>query len=98
MKIGSAVEPQKLHVLTDMLLPNNKKGQLFLDIMYYLRTFSPSTAEVCEPLRILTLTKTEWIGNSTYEQAKPIIAKDASVKFHNENKQLQLETDEKVSD
>ena len=98
MKIGSAVNPPKLHVLTDVLLLNNKKEQLFLGIMYYLRTFSQSTAEVCKPLRKLTPTKTEWIGNNTYEQAKSIIVKDASVKFHNENKQLQLETDEQVSD
>ena len=39
----------------------NKKKELqkFLGIINYLNKFSPSTADICESLRQLTLSKTE---------------------------------------
>ena len=46
---------------------------------------SPSTAEVCESLRKLTSSKTEWTWNSTYQmlfyQAKPILKEDTWIKI-----------------
>ena len=59
--------------------------------------FSPSTGEVCDPLRKLTSIKTEWTWNNTYqklyEQAKFIIKIDSSIKFYNEKEELYLQID-----
>ena len=54
------MDTQKLHVLTVMMPPNNKKRTSnFVGIINYLNKLSPSSTEVCEPLRKLTSTKTE---------------------------------------
>ena len=58
---GVKPDPQKLKAPMEMLHPKNKKGlQAFLGIINYLGKFSPSTANVCEPLRKLTSSKTLW--------------------------------------
>ena len=47
----------------------NKKGvQAFLGTINYLSKFSPSIADVCESLRQLTLSKTEWTCIATYQK------------------------------
>ena len=51
-------DPQKIKALMDMPAPNNKKElQAFLGIINYLGKFSPGTADVCDPLHKLTLSK-----------------------------------------
>ena len=63
-----------------------KKLQAFFGIINYLSKFSPSTVDVCESLRQLTSSKTEWTWNAIYQKlfdkAKPIITKDACMKFY----------------
>ena len=50
--------PRKLYVLTEMpSLMIKKELKLFIGIMNYLGKFSPSTVEVCKPLRKLTSSK-----------------------------------------
>ena len=55
--------------------------------MNYLGKFSPSTAEVCEPLRKHTLSKCKWMRNFTYQnlynRAKNIIKKNVTIIFYN---------------
>ena len=48
---GVQPDPQKVRALTEMLaLKNKRELQSFLGIINYLGKFSPSTAEVCNPL------------------------------------------------
>ena len=80
-------------MLTKMIPPTNKKElQFFLGIMNYLGKIFPAALEVCEPLRKLTSSKSEWMWNNTYQQlfdkAKAIIIKDATTKFFNEKERL----------
>ena len=53
--------------------------------MNYLGKFSPSSIEVCGPLRKLTSSKCEWAWNSTYhnlyDRDKDLIKKNASMEF-----------------
>ena len=60
---GVQPDPQKIKVLTDMPVPNNKKElQAFLGIINYLGKFSRGTANVCDPLSKLTSSKVTWNG------------------------------------
>ena len=48
---GVKPDPQKLEALMGMPPPKVRKNfQDFLEIIYYLHKFSPSTANLCEPL------------------------------------------------
>ena len=81
-----------------MPVPKNKRElQAFLGIINYLGKFSPGMAEVCEPLRKLTSSKTTWTWNASYQQlfakAKSLIKADVCMKFYNDTKLLYLETD-----
>ena len=81
-----------------MPAPKSKKElQAFLGIINYLGKFSPGTAEVCEPLCKLTLCKSMWTWNTSYQQlfinAKSIIKADVWMKFYDNSKPLYLETD-----
>ena len=61
------------------ILPSKTKKELqaFLEIIYYLSKFCPSTADICELFRKLTSARTEWTWNATYQKifnkAKSII-------------------------
>ena len=60
--------PQKLKALTEMPPPKTRKElQAFLGIISYSSMFSPCTVDVCESLRQLTSSKTEWIWNAPYQ-------------------------------
>ena len=89
MKVESSYE--------DVTSKKQKKPQEFLGIINYLGEFSPSTADICESLRQLTSSKTEWTWNATYQKvfdkAKSIITKDVCMKFYDETQPLYLETD-----
>ena len=65
--------------------------------MNYLGKFSPSTANVCEPLQRLALTKTVWTLNASYQtlydKAKSLIKEEVRMTFYNETRPLYLETD-----
>ena len=54
-------------------------------------------ADVCRSLRKLTLAKTKWTWNATYQKifdkAKSIIKEEACMKFYDETKPLNIETD-----
>ena len=65
---GVQPDPQKVKVLMDMPLPNNKKGtQAFLGIINYLGKFPQVQANVCDPLHKLTSTKVTWTWNVSYQ-------------------------------
>ena len=65
---GIQPDPQKIKVLTNMLVPKNKRElQVFLGIINYLGKFSPGMAEVCEPLQKLTSSKMTWTWNTSYQ-------------------------------
>ena len=77
--------------------PKTKKElQAFLGIINYLSKLSPSTVDVCDSLKQLTSSKTEWTWNATYQKlfdkAKSIITEDACMKFYDENQPLYLVT------
>ena len=65
--------------------------------MKYLGKIFPSMAEVYDPLRKLTLSKSEWTWNTTYQnlykRAKNIIKKNSTMSFYNEKEPFYLETD-----
>ena len=91
-------DPQKIKVLTDMLVPNNKRElQAFLGIINYLGKFSPGIAEVCDPLQKLTLSKAAGTWNTSYQQlfvkVKSLIKVDVCMKSYNDTKPLHLQTD-----
>ena len=95
---GVQPDPQKIKALTDMMVPNNKKElQAFLGIINYLGKFSPSTADVCDPLHKLTSCKVVWTWNASYQalfnKAKLLINSDMCMKFYDDTKPLYLETD-----
>ena len=95
---GVKLDLQKFKALMGMPPPKTKKElQAFLVIINYLRNFSPRTANVCESLRQLTSSKTEWTWNATYQKlfdkAKSIIKEDACMEFYDETQPLYLETD-----
>ena len=76
---GIQPDPQKIKVLTDMLAPKNKKElQAFLGIINYLGKLSPGTADICDPLQKLTLSKVAWTWNASYQQ---LFAKAKSLNF-----------------
>ena len=69
-----------------------------LHVTLLLKTYQVDvTVTVCESLRQLTSSKTEWIWNATYHKlfgkAKLIITEDMCMKFYNETQLLCLETD-----
>ena len=74
-----------------------KELQAFLGITNYLSKYFPSTASVCESLRQLMLSKTEWTWNATYQKlfdkAKSITKEDACMQFYDETQLMYLETD-----
>ena len=78
-------------------LPHKKDLKSFSDIMNCWGKFSPSTAEVCEPLRKLTSVKSVWTWNNIlqnlYKREKSIIKNYTSIAFHRETEQLYLETE-----
>ena len=81
-----------------MQAPKNKKElQSFLGIINYLGKFSLGTAEVCNPLQKLTLSRTMWMWNASYQQlfdkAKSLIQVEVCMKFYDDTKPLYLETD-----
>ena len=95
---GIQLDPQKIRPLTKMPAPKNKKElQAFLGIINYLSKFSPDTSEVCKPLRKLTLSKTMWAWDASYQQwfkkAKLLIKAEMCMKFYDDTKPLYLETD-----
>ena len=90
--------PCKLKLLTNMPPPKTKKElQAFLGIINYLDKFCHSTDEVCESLRKLTSSKTEWTWNATYQKmfdkGKAIIEGDVCMKSYDETKLLYIESD-----
>ena len=94
----STTRPIKIKALTDMLAPNNKmKLQAFLEIINFLGKFSPGTADVCDPLHKLILSKTTWTQKASFQslfnKAKLLIKSDMCMKFCNDTKPLYLETD-----
>ena len=97
---GEGVQPylQKIRTLTEMIVPENKKElQAFLGIINYLGKFSPGMSEVCKPLRKLTLSKTTWTWNASYQQwfqkAKLLSKAKMCMKFYDDTKPFYLETD-----
>ena len=93
LRKGVQPDPQKLKALTDMPVPNNKKElQAFLCIINYLGTFSPGTADVCDPLHKLTSSKVIWTWNASYQalfnKAKSLIKPDMCMKFYDDTKLL----------
>ena len=77
-KHGVKPDPQKLKAHKRDAISKNKKGTpSILGIINYLSKFSPSTADICEPLRQLMSSETEWTWNATYQKllnkAKSII-------------------------
>ena len=95
---GIQPDLQKIKILTDMPAPKNKRElQAFLGIISYLGKFSPGTVEVCDPLQKLTLSKAAWTWNVSYQQlfikAKSLIKGDVCMKFYDDTKLLNLETD-----
>ena len=99
LRRGVQPDPQKIKALMDMPAPNNKKElQAFLGIINYLCKFSPGTADVCDPLCKLTLSKVTWTWNSSYQslfnRAKLLVKSDMCMKFYSgTTKPLYLETD-----
>ena len=82
----------------DMPAPKNKKElQAFLGIINYLGKFCPGTTDICDPLCKLTSSKVTWTWNASYQKlldkAKSLIKVDMCMKFHNNTKPLNLETD-----
>ena len=82
----------------DMPPPNNKKElQAFLGINNYLSKFSLSTADMCDPLCKLTLSKVTQTLNASYQslfgRAKLLIKSDMYMKFYDDTKPLYLKTD-----
>ena len=93
---GVQPNPQKVKELTEM--PENKNElQAFLHLINYLNKFSPGTLEACELLRKLTSNKATWTWNASYKQlfnkAKSLIKVEMCMKFYDDTKPLQLETD-----
>ena len=70
---GVRPKAQKLKVLTEMPPPKTKKElQAFLRIINYLGKFPSGTEDICESLRKLTSTKTEWTWNAKNIQGRKI--------------------------
>ena len=81
-----------------MPAPSNKKElQASLGIINYLGKFSPGTADVCDPLCKLMLSRVTWTWNASYQslfnKAKLLIKSDMCMKFYDDTKPLYLETD-----
>ena len=98
MRRGVQPDPKIIKALTDMPAPNNKKElQAFFGIINYLGKFSPGTADACDPLHKLTLSKVTWTWKASYQplfnKAKLLITSDMCMKFYNDTKPLYLETD-----
>ena len=74
-----------------------KKLQAFLGIINYLSKFSSGTADVCDPLCKLMLSKVTWTWNASYQslfnRVKLLIKSDMCMKFYNDTKSLYAETD-----
>ena len=96
-RCGLSPDPAKVKALMDMLPSKMKREQhLFLGIVNYLSTFSPTVGEVCEPLQKLTSFKAEWTWKRAYQEiykrAKTLIKEDTCMKYHNVRKPQYLET------
>ena len=95
--LQNGVQPdlQEIKALIEMPSPQNKKElQAFLGIINYLGKFSPSTANVCDPLQKLTSSRAVWMWNASYhalyDKTKSLIKDDACMKFCNETKPCTL--------
>ena len=81
----------------EMKPPKTKKElHTLLGITSYFSKFSPSTADICESLRQLTSSKTEWTWNAAYQKlfdkTKSVITEDVCMKCYDETQLLYLET------
>ena len=70
----------------EMSPPKIKKElQAFLGIIDYLGKFSPTTANVCEPLQNLMSSQKLWTWNRSYQalfnKAKSLIRDDVCMRF-----------------
>ena len=78
---GVKPDPRKLKTLPEMCHKHKKELQAFLGIINYPSKFSPSTVEICNSLRQLTLAKAEWTWNASCQRllnkVKLIIKEDA---------------------
>ena len=95
---GIQPDPQKARALAKMPVPKNKRElQAFLGIVNYPGKFSPGTAEACDPLWKLTMSRTMWTWNASYQQlfdkAKSLIKVAVCMKFYDDTKLLYIETD-----
>ena len=76
--------------------PNKIELQMYLGIINYLSKFSPSAANVCEPLQKLTSDKTLWTLNVSYQtlfnKLKSLIKYNVCMKFYDGTRPLYLET------
>ena len=82
---GVSPDPAKDKALTNMLPPKMKRElQSFLVMVNYLSKFSPMTAEVCKPLRRLTLANATWTWNrsyqKSYERTKSLVKEDTCMR------------------
>ena len=96
-KEGIQLDPQKIRALTKMLVLKNKKElQAFLGIINYLSKFFSDMSEVCKLLRKLTLSKTTWTWDASYQQqfekAKLLIKVEMCMRFYDDTRLLYLET------
>ena len=96
--MGVQPDPQKVKALTKKPAPKNKRElQSFLGVINYLGKFSPGTTEVCGSLQKLTSSRMLWTWNTSYQQlfnrAKSLIKAEICMKFYDDAKLLDLETD-----
>ena len=82
----------------DMLSTKTKRElQSFLGIVNYLSKFSPTTTEICEPLKRLNSVIAAWTWyrsyQKIYETAKSSVEEDTCMKTYDARKPLYLETD-----
>ena len=95
---GVQADPEKIRAITETPKPTDIKDvQRFLGLVKYLSRFLPKLSEVCEPLRQLTLTETEWCWleahDRVFQEIKLLVTNSPVLRYYNPEEELTLQCD-----
>lgn len=95
---GLRVDPSKVAAIMEMPLPTNVAAvQRLLGLAQYLSKFLPHLSQITKPLRALTQKDTEWLWESTQQQAFNDLKKAVSctpvLRYYNVKEAVTLQCD-----
>ena len=94
---GAHPDPKKVDVIHEMPPPKNETQLQFLGMVTYLSPFIPSLSTHTAPLWELLKKDSEFMWNTTYQEAfnqiKQLVCKDTTLQYFNVQKPVTVQVD-----